>query len=90
MRLGHLQIALLSEAASEVISACPWVWIDGYERRQVRALASKGLIGCTDDAFGITPAGCLELRKHDRELARRAVAGLRREFAAGSVMPWHV
>jgi hypothetical protein len=90
MKLGPRQLELLVEAAAEVTMACPWVWIEGYQRRPVRSLADKGLLGCTGDVFGIMPAGCLELRKHDRQLARKAVAGLRREAAAGSVMPWHV
>lgn len=89
-KLGTRQLAVLIEAASEVTTACPWVWIDGYERPAVNTLATRGLVGCTQDLFGIMPAGCLELRKHDRALARKAVAGLRREAAAGSVMPWDV
>lgn len=88
-RLGTRQIALLLEAASEVASACPWLTID-RDQRAVRALADRGLVGATHNLFGIMPAGCLELRKHDREAARQAVAGLRRNDRAGEVMPWHV
>jgi hypothetical protein len=89
VKLGTRQIALLVEAGHEVSRACPWVWIYG-DRRQVRSLASRGLVGFTDDAFGLMPRGCLALRKHDRPLARRALAGLRRERDSGGVMPWHV
>lgn len=88
-RLGSRQIAVLAEAAAEVVLACPWLPIAGA-RRQVEALQRRGLIGATEDLFGIMPAGCFALRHHDRDLARRALAGLRRERAAGSVMPWNV
>lgn len=89
MKLGRHQVGILVEAAFEVTMACPWVWIAG-DRREVGSLSAKGLIGSTEDAFGIMPLGCLMLRHHDRELARKAIAGLRRERDAGGVMPWHV
>lgn len=86
--LGRRQVDVLIEAATEVTTACPWVWIEGYERRQVRSLSARGLIGSTEDVFGIMPCGCLRLRRYDQELARRALAGLRRNRDAGEVMPW--
>lgn len=89
MGIGARQLAVLVEAAGEVTTACPWVWIGG-ERRQVKSLAGRGLVGCTEDVFGIMPRGCLTLRKYDRELARCAVRRLRREQSRGTVMPWDV
>lgn len=88
--LGRRQIAALTEAASEVSSACPWVWIEGYQRREVRTLSARGMVGSTEEVFGIMPRGCLALRRYDRDLARRALAGLRRNLRSGEVMPWHV
>lgn len=89
-KLGPRQVESLIEAANEVVSACPWVWIEGYQRRQVDALSNRLLVGSTGDVFGILPRGCLLLRKYDRGLARRAVVGLRRESYKGGVMPWHI
>ena len=89
-KLGSRQLALLVEAAYEVNSACPWVWISGEQRRPVQTLAQQGLVGCTEELFGLMPRGCLKLRYHNRSLARDAIAGLRRERDAGGVMPWHV
>lgn len=89
-KLGHRQIQTLFDAAYEVATACPWVWIDHAERSQVNSLAARGLVGMTENVFGIMPAGCLVLRHYDRALARKAINGLRREQRAGGVMPWHV
>ena len=88
--IGQQQVAVLIEAADEVTTACPWVWIENYERRQVSSLSARGLVGSTEDVFGIMPRGCLVLRSYDRGLARRALAGLRRNRDNGEVMPWHV
>lgn len=88
-RLGLRQMSVLMEAAQEVSVACPWVWMGG-DRRPVESLCSRGLLGATHDLFGIMPRGCLVLRRHDRELARRALQGLRRNRDAGEVMPWHI
>lgn len=88
--LGRRQIEVLTEAAAEVVTACPWVWIEPYERRQVEALHSRGLVMSTGEIFGIMPRGCLVLRSYDRPLTRKAVAGLRRERSKGEVMPWHI
>lgn len=91
MKLGSAQVSVLTEAASEVCTACPWVWIESYERRQVESLTARGLLGSTRKLFGITPKGCLVMRRYDRDLAQRAIAGLRREASTpGSVMPWDV
>lgn len=87
--LGVRQLALLREAAREVTSACPWVWICS-DRRTVESLAARGLVGTTSDAFGITVEGLLELRRHDRPLALRAAKGLRRNRNEGEVLPWQV
>jgi hypothetical protein len=89
LRLGRNQIAVLVEAASEVAAACPWLPISGTAR-EVASLARRGAVARTHDLFAITPRGCLILRRTDHALARRAVSGLRRERAAGSVMPWEV
>lgn len=88
-RLGHRQLAILSEAASEVSRACPWVTIDS-DRRLVDSLVRRGLLGASTDLFGIMPEGCLRLRHHDRTLAREALRGLRRNRDRGEVMPWQV
>jgi hypothetical protein len=88
-RLGNRQMEVLVEAASEVTTACPWVTIDS-SGREVRSLVKRGLLGATHNLFGIMPRGCLRLRHHDRSLARRALAGLKRQRDKGEVMPWHV
>ena len=88
-RLGARQIAILSEAASEVSRACPWIPIDS-DRRVVESLVRRGLLGATEDLFGITPLGCLRFGRHDRPLAIEAIRGLRRNRDSGGVMPWHV
>lgn len=87
--LGTRQRALLREAAAEISRACPWVTIDG-DRRNVRTLVRRGLMAMTADLFAITPAGCLAVRRHDRKLAKEALAGFRRNMAEGQVMPWDV
>ena len=87
--LGRHQLDILREAADEVSGACPWLTIDG-DRRPVTSLSERGLVGATEDLFGIMPLGCWHLRRHDRPLARRALAGLRRNRDAGEVMPWDV
>ena len=84
----HL-LALLVEAASEVSRACPWVPIDD-DGDDVAALTALGLLGATDELFGITPAGVRAVRARDHALAMEAIAGLRRNRDAGQVMPWHV
>ena len=88
-KLGPRQMQILEEAAGEVALACPWLPIDTW-RRQVDSLVGLGLLGATEDLFGILPLGCWRLRTHDRALARRALAGLKRNRDEGEVMPWHV
>lgn len=88
-KLGARQLDVLCEAASEVSSACPWLPITST-RREVLSLGRRGLVGHTEDLFGIMPAGCWHLRTHDRPLAREALAGLKRNRDKGEVMPWHV
>ena len=87
--LGHRQREILHEAASEVSRACPWVIIDG-DRRTVESLVERGLLGATQDLFGITPAGCIAVSRTDRSLGLSAIRGLKRNVALGEVMPWQV
>jgi hypothetical protein len=84
--LGRRQSEVLAEAAREVCFACPWLPI-GSDRRQVESLTTRGLLGSTENLFGITAAGCLAVRHHDRDLAGRALIGLRRNRDAGEAIP---
>lgn len=88
-KLGPRQMQVLLEAAEEVTLACPWLPI-AYSRRQVDSLVGLGLLGATEDLFGILPLGCWRLRTYDRALVHRALAGLKRNRDKGEVMPWHV
>lgn len=87
--LGHRQMQILVEAAGEVSRACPWITIDS-DRRIVHSLVRRGLLGATQDLFGIMPLGCLAIRRNHPELARNAARGLRRNVTSGEVMPWQV
>ncbi|MBX9793925.1 MAG: hypothetical protein K2Y02_06505, partial [Burkholderiaceae bacterium] len=80
--LGHRQVEILTEAASEVSRACPWIPICS-DRRLVESLVRRRLLGASGDLFGIMPEGCLRLRRYDRDLARRAIRGLRRNRDQG-------
>lgn len=87
--LGHRQRSILHEAASEVSRACPWVPIDG-DRRTVESLVRRGLLGATDDLFGITAEGCVVVSREDHELGMSAIRGLKRNRDQGEVLPWQI
>lgn len=91
-RLTPGDLALLAETASEVSKACPWVAIDAddADRPAVEDLVDRGLMAATSDLAAITLAGVLALSRHDRPLARQALAGLRRNVAEGEVLPWDI
>lgn len=88
-QLGRRQVEILMEAASEVSMACPWIPICS-DRRLVDSLVRRRMLGASRNLFGIMPEGCLRLRRYERELARKAIRGLRRNRDQGEVMPWHV